>query len=367
MINNHRDTESIKQMKDCFTSFAMTPEMNVIAREERPKQSKKLYQINNLKSYTFLLLLLLCISNFSFSQDVVVEAKLDTNVIQIGEQTLVHLSVKYKTNQGKIEITWPVVGDTIIKQIEVLAKSKIDTVKDTTNVDNLIQTQAFTITSFDSGYFVIPPFRFIVNGDTANVKETDPLLIETQVTPVDTSKAIKDIKPPFEEPFDLRELIPYVLWGGGILALVVLVIILIRKLTKKKPEPVFVPEVKIPAHIKALEALEKLKNEKLWQEGKIKLYYSTLSDILRMYIEERFKIYALEQTTDEIVYAFRNVEIGMEEKAKLKQLLVLADLVKFAKEQPLPNENESCWNNAVDFVNKTKLEEQIERDVKSSE
>jgi hypothetical protein len=88
------------------------------------------------------------------------------------------------------------------------------------------------------------------------------------------------------------------------------------------------------------------------------LYHSRLTDILREYIENRFKIQAMEQTTDEILFGFRNAAVDEESKHKLKQVLSLADLVKFAKEQPLPNENESSLSNVYDFIHGTKREEE---------
>ncbi|MBL7893041.1 MAG: hypothetical protein JNL63_10450, partial [Bacteroidia bacterium] len=96
--------------------------------------------------------------------------------------------------------------------------------------------------------------------------------------------------------------------------------------------------------------------EKLWQEGKVKQYHSRLTDILRLYIEARFKIPALEQTSDEIMSNFRSVLIDEESKKKIKQVFLVADLVKFAKEQPLPSENELSLTNAFDFVNGTSRE-----------
>ena len=122
---------------------------------------------------------------------------------------------------------------------------------------------------------------------------------------------------------------------------------------------VFVETPKIPAHVIAFGKLEVLKNEKLWQEGKLKQYHSSVTDIIREYIENRYKIQALEQTTEEILWSFRNVAIDEESKTKLKRTLVLADLVKFAKEIPLPNENEMSLTNSYDFINGTKREEVI--------
>ena len=100
--------------------------------------------------------------------------------------------------------------------------------------------------------------------------------------------------------------------------------------------------------------------EKLWQEGKLKLYHSQLTDIIREYIENRFKIQAQELTTDEILFGFRNIAIDEESKYKLKQILLIADLVKFAKEVPLASENEMSMSNSYDFINGTKREEEPE-------
>ena len=129
---------------------------------------------------------------------------------------------------------------------------------------------------------------------------------------------------------------------------------------------VFVETPKIPAHIIAFGKLEILKGEKLWQEGKLKQYHSSLTDIVREYIENRYKIQALEQTTDEILWSFRNVAIDEESKTKLKRVLVVADLVKFAKEIPLPAENEMSLTNSYDFINGTKREEEKAIDNKNS-
>ena len=324
----------------------------MIKRQQAIGNRQKCFVIS-LKKGMFILGLLF--SSFSFSQNIVATAKLDSGSIKIGEQTKLHLSIQYRGDKGDIKILWPTITDTIIKQIEVTGRTNIDTtIPDSTDIYSFVQNQILTITSFDSGYYAIPPFRFIINDDSNNIKETEAILLQVQSLPVDTTQAIKVIKPPYEEPFDFRELLPYVSWGLAILALIAFIIFLIKKYWKKKPAPIVEKKPDIPPHIIALEALEKLRNEKLWQEGKIKIYHSTITDIIRVYIEARFKIDTLEQTTEEILHSFKNIELSTEVKAKLKQLLILADLVKFAKEQPLPNENELSLNNAVEFVNFTK-------------
>ncbi|MBI4945421.1 MAG: hypothetical protein HY840_03360 [Bacteroidetes bacterium] len=330
---------------------------------------KREIKIRTLKKIALGLFLLLIYSNL-FSQSlpngegrggasVTATASLDTNAILIGKQAKVKLTVEYKTDQGNIRINFPRVADTLIKQIEVVGKSKIESyIPDSSDMNRLAQTQTIIITSFDSGYYAIPPFRFIINGDSIKSIETEPLLFSVNTIAVDTTIAIKDIKPPLEVPFNWKELLPYIYGGLGALAvlagLIYLILYYIKKRKEKPVHEIIIP--KIPAHVTALEQLEKLKEEKLWQQGKLKEYHSGLSDIIRQYIEHRFYIHAMEQVTDEIMYSFRTADVSEELKMKLRNILFLSDLVKFAKEQPLPNENEMSWINAYEFVAATKIE-----------
>lgn len=295
--------------------------------------------------------------------DIKVEAKLDSSSIQIGQQTKLTLRVEYKLKQNdRILIQWPEIHDTLRKEIDVVEQTKVDTLTPSKEDEAFVQTKTLYITSFDSGYWAIQPFKFIVNGDTAGIY-SDALLLSVSTIDIDTTQAIKDIKQPYSVTYSWIDWIKdhKLLVSGivaGILALILL-IYFIRKSLKNKPPPVVAEEVKVPPHIVALEKLEKLKNDKLWQEGKLKMYYITLTDIIREYIEHRFKIQAMEQTTEEILTSFRTVAIDKDSLEKLRQILLLGDLVKFAKEHPLPTENEMSMSNAFDFINGTKREEEI--------
>ena len=114
------------------------------------------------------------------------------------------------------------------------------------------------------------------------------------------------------------------------------------------------PKPKIPAHIPALKKLEEIKKLKLWQHEKTKEHHSQISETLRAYIEDRFGTIALEQTTYEIAYSLKLKDISPNRLEQLIEVLKLADLVKFAKEKPLPNENEDSLTKAFEFVNATK-------------
>ncbi len=315
-----------------------------------------------MKKIKYILILLTVLSCSLVKSQVEVHAVLDTSKIRIGEQTRLDIYMNYNAKLEKnLSIKWPSFEDTIIKQIEVLSVTKIDTTfPDKNNPDLIQQHMQLLITSFDSGYYAIPSFKFIINKDTANTKFTEILMLEVLSVPTDTSIAkVKDIKAPFDEPFDWHWYLPYAYWGFAILVGLIILIIVIKKLTKKAPVEIIIDNTpKIPAHVSALETLEKIKQDAIWKDNKTKEYYSEIADTVRLYIEERFKINALELTSDEIIKVFKSQVVDSESKGKLTQILTLSDFVKFAKQIPIEVEHTLTLNNAFDFVNGTKREEE---------
>src|SRR5262249_21682576 len=153
----------------------------------------------------------------------------------------------------------------------------------------ILQHQQITVSVYDSGYYAIPGFKFILNDDTAHPVYTQPLFLEVHTVPTDTSATkIKDIKKPFEEPFNWRWYIDYIYWTGGILALILITILVTIYFARRRKDVATEPEKpKVPAHITALASLERIREENVWQQNKIKEYYSSISDTVRLYIEER--------------------------------------------------------------------------------
>ena len=312
------------------------------------------------KHLKYLICLLISINGIHvFSQNIQVAAMMDTNKIRIGEQSKIDLYITHKTNQKKLKIQWPLIGDTLRKEIEVVNISAIDTtIPDKNRPDEVREHQSITITSTDSGFWAIDPFLFVINNDTAKPLATEALLLEVYNVPVDTSEAsIRDIKTTLDEPFDWREYLPYVYWGLGALAVVVIISFIMYKYGKKST--VVVKEIKPtePPHITALASLEEIRRKKLWQEGKFKEYHTLISDTLRMYIEGRYGVSAMELTSEEIFTIMNGQVIDLVSKEKLRQILTLADFVKFAKVIPIDVENELSIANAFDFVNGTKREQ----------
>jgi hypothetical protein len=314
------------------------------------------------RKHIFYLLLVSCfllLGSKLFSQNVQAFVTIDSSKIRIGEQTKIELYITYSAKEKSLKIQWPTIGDTLRKEVDVVNVSKIDTtIPDKNKPDEIQQHQTVTITSIDSGYWAISPFAFIVNNDTAKPVETQPILLEVQNIPVDTAEAsIKDIKAPFDEPFDWHEYLPYAYWTLAAVAILTLVIFLIRKYFKKPIQIIVPPKPLEPPHISALQNLENIRNQKLWQEGKYKEYHTLISDTLRMYIEGRYGIAAMELTSDEIFKVMKSQVVDPVSMEKLRQVLVLADYVKFAKVIPIDVENELSITAAFDFVNGTKREE----------
>ncbi|MFI5219428.1 MAG: hypothetical protein ACHQNT_08050 [Bacteroidia bacterium] len=306
-----------------------------------------------LKRFNFFLILFVFAFADSIGQPFSVRASIDSNVILIGKQVKLTLEL---TQQHSSKIQWAAIPDTIGK-VEVIEKSKIDSVLSSDSI-SIIKRQHLLLTCFDSGYYVIPPFRFtdLSNTDTlTNFAETQPLLLTVNTLAVDTTRAIKDIKAPVIVPLSWQDFLP---WLIGLLLLVAIIIgvLYLRKRFKKKPVVAF-EKPKRPAHEIALEELKKLEEEKLWQQGNFKYYHTRLTDIIRIYLWHRYDLDAMEMTSDEILSSTTVKGFPAEIFEKLKFMLTLADLVKFAKAIPVASENEQCLANGYDLIFATKFSE----------
>ncbi|MBK6837635.1 MAG: hypothetical protein IPG90_04630 [Bacteroidetes bacterium] len=287
--------------------------------------------------------------------DVTVFAKIDTTQIRIGEQIKLNLTASAPPGA---KFKFPLIPDTM-NGLEFVNRSGIDTLK-SENGKNIIYSQSVKVTAFDSGFFVLEPFHFLLLKDNQlpDTLSTEALLISVRTIPVDTTKEIKDIKATMDVPISWKEILVYVI---AALVLILLVFFIIREIRRRRKMPK--PEVKIvvpviPPHILALEALKKTMEEKLWQQGLYKQYHSSVSDTLRAYIEGRFEINALELTTDETMSRFRGNMLREDARQKLFGILQLADMVKFAKVIPIGSENEQSMTDAVQFVMLTKPAEE---------
>lgn len=288
------------------------------------------------------------------AQNLTVEARIDSTVIVIGGQT----ALTFEINQlpGKKVIT-PVFSDTIIGGIEIVETPKADTTK--ADNGNIRVKQRYVITSFEDSLLYIPPYPFVLNGDTVwskslSLKVVQPFQIDT------TANQIADIKPVMNSPFNWKAVMRIALIVLLILIICALIFFVVRRLIQKKP--VFentVPEPILPPHVVALAALDRVRQEKAWQQNRTKQYHTDITDILRVYIEKVYNVPCMEMTSEEIIANLNHLKF--ENKtiyAALLQILRLADLVKFAKWEAAPDEHEQSLTNAYLFVNETMIDEE---------
>lgn len=311
-----------------------------------------LQHIIYLKKLWIMLLGMIIFSIPSVAQTVTVDVSIDSLQLLIGEQTKVKLEISFDADQQMI---LPVIRDTLVRGIEVLDITKPDT-QYLNNNQRMLVSQEYTITSFDSAFYYIPPFKVMVNNQ---LYESKSLALNVLSMPVDV-----DHPDQFFGPKDIME--PSFSWDDWslivwlsllVVLLTIVVTYLILRYKDNKPIIRIVKvEPKLPPHQQAMKEIEAIKANKTIRQNDPKAYYTQLTDTIRSYIRDRFGFNALEMTSTEIIDRLLQ-EKDLVLINELKELFGTADLVKFAKHSPLLNENDMNLVNAIDFINQTKIEQ----------
>ncbi len=297
------------------------------------------------------------------AQNITVRARIDSAMMWIGSQTKLTFEISQQPNQ---KVSTPLFSDTIVSGLEIVEPAKNDTVNSPDG--HIVVNQHYTVTSFVDSLLYIPPYPFIVNGDTVwtkslSLKVVQPFEIDT------TANKFTDIKPVLVPKFYWKGLIKTVLIILAILLILIALYFVIRRYIQKKPI-LSAPsrESLLPPYVVAIEKLNAIKQQKLWQQNRSKEFHTELTNVVREYIERTFDIPSLEMTSDEIISHLNHLKFESISAYKaLNQILKLADLVKFAKWNPLPDEHELSLSNSFLFVEQTKIEEQAAEPVKEIE
>ena len=299
----------------------------------------------------FSILILAAFVNVANAQNVTVNAEIDSFQRLIGEQAKITLEVT--ANSGS-RIVLPNFKDELIEGVEIVHKAEPDTqyLNDKKRIEI---KEVYTVTSFDSSLYVIPPFEVLVDGEPYFSKE---LAMAVYMMPVDTTNleaffGPKDIWRTKLSWTDVKDSV----WL--FIALLVIITafawVLIRYLNNKPIIRIVKIKPKLPSHVVALNEIERIKADDKWRAGGLsKEYYTELTDAIREYLNDRFGFNATEMTTGEIVDNLMRVS-DKETIKELEELLTMADLVKFAKFEPAMNENDRNILNAIEFVNRTKI------------
>lgn len=300
----------------------------------------------------FLVIAITCVLTSSLlqAQPTTVSATMDSTILLVGEQTRLTFTVAQMRGR---QVCAPVFSDTIVSGLEIVERLPLDT--QLADDGLLLVSQSYVLTSFDSALYFIDAQSFVDGADTLY---SNPLSLKVVSIPVDTAQhAIADIKPVYAPPFDWPLFWLIVLITLGVAALAVIGFFVYRYV-KRHAAPsaeVAEPQDLRPAHEIALERLDVIKAEKLWQQNRAKEYHTQLTDVVRDYIARRFGICAVEQTSAEILAGIQPELSGQKTVyADLKTLLTTSDLVKFAKYKPLVSEDEKSLALAYQFVEATK-------------
>lgn len=301
----------------------------------------------------FSILVVAAFVNVARAQNVTVNAEIDSFQRLIGEHAKITLEVT--ANSGS-RIVLPKFDKELIDGIEIVHKEEPDTqyLNDRKRIEI---KEVYTVTSFDSSLYVIPPFEVLVDGDPYLSKE---LAMAVYMMPVDTANVDaffgpKDIWRTDLSWDDVKESFWFFILF--LLLSAAFVWVLIRYMNNKPIIRIVKIKPKLPSHVIALKEMERIKADDKWRAGGLnKEYYTELTDAIREYLNDRFGFNATEMTTGEIVDNLMRVS-DKDTIKELEELLVMADLVKFAKFEPAMNENDRNILNAIEFVNKTKIAE----------
>ncbi len=284
-----------------------------------------------------------------------VRARIEPDSLFIGDQFDFVIEVEKDLVQTTLFPEFTPAKEGMIELVEVMP---VDTLE--RDGRRLKIAQRYRLAAFQEGLINMgkPGVLYADKNIVDTLYATDTLVLKVGTFQIDsTSQSIYDLKPQLTLKFKLAEIRGYIAWGLLIALLVALAIYGLHRYLEARGrhlKDLFKPAPPEPPHVVAIKALEALHHQKLWQNNKHKLYYSTLTDILRTYIAGRWEVGAMEMTSDEIITAMRNEELPEKARMDLTSVLMDADLVKFAKFTPEAEQNESDYTKVYYFVEETK-------------
>ena len=287
----------------------------------------------------------------SSAQSVVVKAELDSMMMWVGQQTGLHVEVACDAGQ---EVTFPAYRDTIVRGLEIIPPVTTDT-QYVNDGQRMLVTRNYTVTCFDSALVYIPYIPVKVDGEEYQSNRLALAFMSYDI-PEENAKQIFGPKENMKTPVKLYEVKGLAIyWILAAIAIVAAVYLLLRYRDDKPIIRRIKIEPKVPAHVRAITDIEELRQSGGPHSEDSKAYYTSLTDILREYINDRFGFNATEMTSYEIL---EHLEESRDKESlnELRDLLSTADMVKFAKFKPMLNENDQNLINALEFVNDTKIE-----------
>lgn len=273
-----------------------------------------------------------------------IRTSLDTAIINVGDR--IHLIVDV-THAAGDSVVWP--DSLTLAPFEVLDARVAEP---QTNDNRVTSSLTLTVTAFELGDVELPSFDVVVAGQSGDTLATDSWTVTVESVGLDEDGGIRDVKGPISIARNWLLLWPWVL---GALVLIGVAYWLYRRYQRSgKPVVRVPPRPARPPHEIALEALAALENSGLLDRGEYKQFYIGASDIIRVYIEGRFALDAMEMVTDEVVAGLAMRDLDGNVIAMMRDLLESCDLVKFAKHTPSPEASRAILESARQIVEVTR-------------
>lgn len=271
-----------------------------------------------------------------------VKTNVNSNNILIGEQIQYEIIIQLASAAYKVDIGIP----DSIPHFDIIDQQQYDTT-DGSGVYSLRQRIQFT--SFDSGVWKFPAFPITVSApNKASLQlQSDSFLIQVGYSPADSTGQLRDIKPVMEV-FVVDRTWIYI---GIAVALTILVgIVLYRYLKKRlsKPAPMF--KSSLSAYAEAVQSLNNLVVPNTSDPASVKLFYSSLTEILKKYYSRKINRNLLSKTTGDVLLQLQTQVSSSDLIAQVAQVLRSSDAVKFAKYLPSAAENEQSLSSAKSLV-----------------
>lgn len=263
--------------------------------------------------------------------DASIKASVNKNKILLGEPLVLTIE-SYFPSGSKIQFEQI---DTIA-HFEFLDKPVIDSSSENGDIKVIGK---YTITSFDSGHWVIPSFTL------AKGVKTDTIPIDVVFSDFNPEQDYHDIKDIIEVKTK-KEGIPWWIYATAVAFLLLTVIFLARR--KKKPVVIAKEKIVVNPYEEAMQQLTDLQKE----NPDTKTYYAELTNIFRLYIFRKKGILSLQKTTDDLILQVKDVVNDKGKFDRLSQALRLSDFVKFAKYIPEEGDKQTSYS---DILNSIKL------------
>ncbi len=311
-----------------------------------------------------------------------VSATLGNSKILIGDQVNLHIEANYPGTFEVLSVDLSVL-DSIFSEknpskpgidpglLEIIQQTEWETLS---NGNTTTYRKDVKITAWQEGVYFIPPIRFIFKSGANSRSELTNKLTLLVSSPIEANEAvdtiqIAPIKGIVAEEWRFSDFLPVIYTFGAVILIIIAVIALILYIARRKQGPPPIQLVQRPAHEIALHKLKTLKAQELWQKGNFKEYQSQLTYIIREYIENRYQKPALESTTNQILNDLKEVDFPINLVEKMREMLQLADMVKFAKATPPAESNIKLMDEAEEIVRATKKElpETEEEQLKATE